>query len=85
MKIPLIEIESADGPPVEAGDFVVKPKLRRWRLGGQRYWVAESLYPVAVQVESDEGSRTYRVPDYTKLIITALAAFVLLRLLRRLL
>jgi hypothetical protein len=47
--------------------------------------VAESLYPVAVQVESDEGSRTYRVPDYTKLIITALAAFVLLRLLRRLL
>ena len=85
MKIPLIEFESVDGPRVEAGDFVVQPKLRRWRLGNQRYWVAESLYPVAVQVESGEGSRTYRVPDYTKLIITALAGLILLRLLRRLL
>jgi hypothetical protein len=85
VKIPLVEFESVDGARVEAGDFIVQPKLRRWRIGNQRYWVAESLYPVAVHVGSAEGTKTYRVHDYTKLIITALGALILLRLLRRLL
>ncbi|HEX5938866.1 MAG TPA: hypothetical protein VFZ12_00740 [Dehalococcoidia bacterium] len=84
MKLPFIEFENVDGAPVTAGDFVVQPKLRRWRMGGRRYWVAESLYPVAVQVESPGGTRTYRVTDYTRVIIAAIAGLILLRLLRRL-
>jgi hypothetical protein len=85
MKIPFLEVETVEAPAVTAGDFLVHPKLRRWRLGNGRYWVAESLYPVAVRVESGEGARTYRVDDYTKLIIMAIAGLILLRLLRRLL
>ncbi|MEX2238448.1 MAG: hypothetical protein WEB00_13045 [Dehalococcoidia bacterium] len=84
MNLPFLRFESVDGDPITIDNLIVKPKLRRWRLGGGEHWVAESLYPVAVQVDSEHGTKTYRVHDYTKIITAGLAGLLLLRLLRRL-
>jgi hypothetical protein len=80
-----LNVETLRGEPISAGDFVLRPQIRRIRIGGRGQWIAGSLYPVALQVEGPAGVQTIKIRDYTRIFIVGLAVFVLLQLLRRLL